>query len=78
MPVYQQWDWCTGIDVVELVRGYLQGYVSDAPSWIWPLKQMASGLFMQVDLHGDNIMIDRQTGKVVIIDPFSTLKSVSS
>lgn len=52
-------------------RDALNGY-EDGPKWIWPLKQMAGGLNMTIDVHDGNIMVDADTGDWVITDPFST------
>lgn len=50
-------------------QGWLNG-ARDAPEWMWPIIGMASSLCMQVDLHGDNVMLD-SAGTLIMTDPFS-------
>ena len=57
-----------------MLREMLQG-APYAPEWMWPLRQMAGGLYFQVDLHEGNVMVDPKTGELIITDPFSATGS---
>ena len=61
-------------DVLRLKwQGWLNGG-RDAPEWMWPIIGMASSLCMQVDLHGGNVMLDRD-GTLIMSDPFSRMET---
>ena len=51
-------------------RDYLDG-APGAPEWMWPIIGMSDALDMRVDLHGDNVMMDMDTGEYIMTDPFS-------
>ena len=42
----------------------------NAPEWLWPIIGMASSLYMEVDLHSGNVMLD-DDGTLIMTDPFS-------
>jgi hypothetical protein len=50
----------------------LDGQIDCTEPWLWPLRQMANGMYMEVDLHDGNVMHNPKTNTFVIIDPFST------
>ena len=58
-------------DVVDEWRDYLEGG-NGAPAWMWPIIGMRDALNMIVDLHGDNVMKDPDTGEYIMTDPFSS------
>lgn len=70
---YARWSGVTGSDFYHEVRRVLAGEQSSAAwPWMWPLVQMADGLYVSVDLHTGNVMWDADEGCLVITDPFST------
>ena len=73
MPFYGEINPSYGSDAAAVLskwRGYLYG-VPGAPEWMWPIIGMSDALGMSVDLHGGNVMMDRDTGGYIMTDPFS-------
>lgn len=52
-------------------RDWLNGD-RDAPEWLWPIINMAESLYLKVDLHCDNVMLDSD-GTLIMTDPFSNM-----
>ena len=73
MPEYTSSDFASTsqICIAGAIRSALTNGVSDEP-WLWPLISMASGLNTTIDLHSNNWMIDKDSGEVIITDPFSS------
>ena len=74
MPCYEAID-DEGYEDGEILgewRDYLEGG-RGSPSWLWPIIGMRAALAMQVDLHGNNVMRDPNTGEYIMTDPFSSV-----
>lgn len=56
-----------------LWRGWLAGD-RNAPEWLWPVIGMAASLYLKVDLHSDNVMVDSD-GTLIMTDPFSNMET---
>lgn len=69
---YARWNGVTESDFYHEVGRVLGGGRSAAWPWMWPLVQMADGLYVAVDLHKGNVMWDTDEDCLVITDPFST------
>lgn len=61
----------TGVhEFITSCEGALVGHIS-GPKWLWPLRQMVDALGVEVDVHRDNVMYDREADCLVLTDPFS-------
>lgn len=70
MPEYKSADYHEDVDkfrwrVIDALRGE-----ATCPEWLWPIKQMAGGLYYVVDIHAGNVMVGPKG--LVLTDPFST------
>lgn len=54
----------------DYIIAQLNGY-EPTEEWLWPIRQMKSGLYIEVDLHDNNWMQD-DYGNLILLDPFST------
>lgn len=69
MPLYYK----ASSDEAESVAGEWYDFLNGeepAPEWMWPIIGMCRSLDMQIDLHDENVMLDKN-GIMKLTDPFS-------
>lgn len=71
MPTYERYCEGTYEPVVENFKAVMrQQRVAEA--WMLPMVELARQPYVAVDLHDENVMLDPESGEVIITDPFST------
>lgn len=72
MPKYLPSDTLSSQQIAEFEDVKAELYAAESGrDWLWPIIQMKAAMNMIIDLHDGNVMMDSQTGKFILTDPFS-------